>query len=114
MKLIDSHTHLSSEDFDSDRADVLNRAFQVCDYLIDIGSGTSPDAFRKARALAEANENVFFTVGVHPHDAAVLGKDQNLLKEIESAAAHSKCVAVGECGLDYYYDHSDRESQKEV
>ncbi len=114
MKLIDVHTHLSSSEFDADRSEVLTRAFQVCDAFIDIGAGTSPDAFAKAQALAESDSRIFFTAGVHPHDAQTLGLSSDILQAIEIATKHNKCVAVGECGLDYFYKHSPREEQIRV
>jgi TatD DNase family protein len=114
LKPIDIHTHLSSEEFDTDRADVMSRAFEACSALIDIGAGTSPDAFHRARQLAESYENVYFTAGVHPHDAQTLGTDTVLKKEVEQLLIHPKCVAVGECGLDRHYDHSPLDVQMEV
>lgn len=114
MKLIDIHTHLSCPDYDNDRKEVLERALSTCDYLIDIGAGTSPDAFHRARKFAEENERVFFTAGVHPHDAETLGVNETIRSEIESLVQHPKCVAIGECGLDYYYEHSKPEIQKDV
>jgi len=114
MKLIDAHTHVSCPDFQEDRTEVLKRAFEVCDYLIDIGAGTEAGAHQRAKELAENNESIYFTAGVHPHDAEELGQDPKLRKEIEALLPHPKCVAVGECGLDYFYDHSPREAQMEV
>lgn len=114
MKLIDAHTHLSSKEFDADREEVLKRAFDVCDFIIDIGSGTSHEAFEKACKLAEENERAYFTAGVHPHDAESIGQNPEVLKQIESLMQHPKCVGVGECGLDYYYEHSAPEIQKKV
>lgn len=114
MKLIDAHTHISSAEFSEDRAAVLLRALEVCDYIVDIGSGTSPDAFQRACQLAEENPRVYFTAGIHPHDAVKLGKDQKILSEIERLSLHPKCVAIGECGLDYYYKNSEPSSQIEV
>ncbi|MDB5037636.1 MAG: TatD family deoxyribonuclease [Bacteriovoracaceae bacterium] len=114
MKLIDTHTHLSSEEFNDNRAEVVARALKVCDYIIDIGSGTSKNAFQRAKDLAEAHPEVYFTAGIHPHDAEALGKNEEILKEIESLLTHPKCVGVGEAGLDYFYKHSSREAQISV
>lgn len=114
MKLIDVHTHISSTEFDSDRTEVLERALQVCSHLIDIGAGTSPGAHLAAKGFAESVNEVYFTAGVHPHDAETLGVQTSIRSEIESLLSHPKCVAVGECGLDYYYDHSPKELQHEV
>jgi TatD DNase family protein len=111
IKVIDSHTHLSSPDFEQDRAEVLRRAKEVCSFLIDIGAGTAEKAHLAARQLAEAEECVYFTAGIHPHDAGSLGRNSNLRAEIEELHAHPKCVAVGECGLDFFYGHSSKEDQ---
>ncbi len=114
MKLIDIHTHLSSPEFDAGREEYLKRALEVCDSIIDIGAGTSADAIQRAKSLAESHQQIYFTVGVHPHDAETIGQDSQILKEIEALALHPKCVAIGECGLDYYYGHSPQEIQKKV
>lgn len=114
FKPIDVHTHLSSPEFDADRPQVMARALENCSALIDIGAGTSVDAFHRAQNLADAHAQVFFTAGVHPHDAASIGRDPAVRAAVEGHLAHPKCVAVGECGLDYYYQHSPREVQHEV
>lgn len=114
IKLIDTHTHLSSPDFDEDREEVLKRAFEVCNILIDIGAGTSADAGERARQLAEENQNVYFTSGIHPHDAATLGQHASVRQNVEKLLTHPKCVAVGEAGLDYYYENSPKEEQRDV
>lgn len=114
LGLVDTHTHLSSEEFNRDREEMISRALDVCDYLIDIGSGTSPDAFVKAARLSESYSSIFFTAGIHPHDAETLGSQESALKAIEDMSTHPKCVAIGECGLDYYYKHSDPEIQKKI
>jgi TatD DNase family protein len=114
MKPIDVHTHLSSKEFNEDRAEVMQRALETCDLLIDIGSGTGDRAHLESRELADQFESVYFTAGIHPHDAATHGRNDKLKREIEDLLSHPKCVAVGECGLDYYYDHSPREIQKEI
>jgi TatD DNase family protein len=111
MKLIDAHTHLSSDEYNADRSEMLTRAFEVCDFLIDIGAGTSKDAFQRAKDLADSHDRIFFTAGIHPHDADALGDNAEILEAIESLYTHPKCVAVGECGLDYYYQNSSREKQ---
>lgn len=113
-KLIDIHTHLSCEDFEGFRSEALERALKVCDFIIDIGAGTSIDAFDRARAFAESHPRIYFTAGVHPHDAASIGSNLEARSRIEALVSHPKCVAVGECGLDYYYDNSPREAQLEV
>lgn len=114
MKIIDSHTHVSGLEFDQDRADILKRAFEVCEAFIDVGCGKEADSFQRAKNLAESDERIYFTAGVHPHDAEAIGKDKTRLEEILSLVKHPKFVALGECGLDYFYDHSPRDLQKQV
>jgi len=114
MKLLDIHTHISCPDYDQDREEVLSRALQTCDLLIDIGAGTSADACLRAQSLAERVPEVFFTAGIHPHDASKCAGDAELRDQIQRSLLHPKCVAVGECGLDYYYDNSPRDDQAQV
>jgi len=113
-KLIDVHTHLTSEDFEVDRQAALDRALAVCELIIDIGAGTGERAHQLSREFAEINPRVFFTAGIHPHDAQTHGNNSKLMKEVEELLKHQKCVAVGECGLDYYYSHSPKEKQLEI
>jgi len=114
LRWIDTHAHLSSEDFDVDRDEVLKRALNTCEYIIEIGAGSSEDASERAQRLADQNQNVYFTAGVHPHDAEDVADSSELKKRIESYFTHPKCVAVGECGLDYYYENSPIQRQKDV
>ncbi len=114
IRPVDVHTHLSSEEFDTDRSEVMDRALQTCEFLVDIGSGTSHEAFLKSRILAEKYPSVYFTAGIHPHDADTLHARTDLLKQIEELYSHPKCVGVGECGLDYYYQNSGPQNQHQV
>lgn len=115
MVLIDSHCHIDSEAFDEDRDEVVRRAREVgVAAMLTIGTGDphSHD-FRKAIAVAEKYENVFASVGVHPHDAKHYDDkaEQHL---VDLARSSDKVIAWGEIGLDFYYDHSPREVQREV
>lgn len=69
-----------------------------------------PDNMPKAQALADEHEDVFFTLGVHPHEAASFAESTEAY--IRDHRQHPKLVAIGEIGLDYYYDHCDREQQQ--
>src|SRR5690606_31530060 len=108
---IDSHAHLASEAFDADRAEVIARA-RAAGAAAVICIGESLDAAEKARHVALASDGfVRYTAGVHPHDAA--GFDG--ARDIEGIRRHIRehgAVAVGECGLDYHYDHSPRDLQR--
>ena len=111
ISLIDSHAHLDYPQLADDLPSVLARARQAgVEQVISIGVKLS--TADKPRAIAEAYENVFFSAGIHPHEAGnePLACDENA---IEEAANHPKCVAIGEAGLDYYYDHAPRERQAE-
>jgi TatD DNase family protein len=111
--LIDSHCHLDAAYWPTGPDDVLARAEAAgVGAFVCIGVGRDLGAARSAVALAEARENVFATVGVHPHDAA--GLDDVGFDELSELARHPRVVAVGEVGLDYHYDHSPRDVQEAV
>lgn len=107
---LDSHAHLADPAFDADRAEVMARARSAGAAGI-VCIGESLEAAERARRLAEADPNfLFWTVGVHPHDAA--GFDAIADSAAIRAALDAGAVAVGECGLDYHYDHSPRDRQR--
>ena len=115
MIFIDSHCHIDGEAFDADRDEVVERARSVgVKAMLNIGTGNPHgDDFKKAVAVAESYENVFASVGVHPHDAKTYDdKAENHL--IELVKSSKKIIAWGEIGLDFYYDHSPRDVQIEV
>ena len=107
--LIDTHCHLDYPDLANDIDAVLSRATAAgVTRCITISTHVARTA--NYRALAEAHENVYFSVGTHPHYA-----DQELDVTVEQLVAlsqHPKCVAIGEAGLDYHYDKSPREAQR--
>jgi TatD DNase family protein len=112
MTMIDSHAHLADPAFDSDRAEVIARAREAgLDAIVCIGE--SLPAAERAAALAAAHAGfVYATAGVHPHDAASFDRARDIPRIREHIAAGA--VAVGECGLDYHYDHSPRDLQREA
>jgi TatD DNase family protein len=106
----DSHVHLASTAFTDDVEAVIERA-RAAGARALVCIGESPDAATRARALAARYPDlVFHTSGVHPHDAA-LWDDQKNPAAIREAVALG-AVAVGECGLDYHYDHAPRDVQR--
>jgi TatD DNase family protein len=110
VRLVDSHCHIDGEEFDADRADVLARARAVgVSPMIVVGTGGSYAKIATAPALAEREPDVFAAVGVHPHDAARIPAAD--FDRVEELARHPRVVAVGETGLDYYYDHSPKDAQ---
>jgi TatD DNase family protein len=109
---IDSHAHLADPAFDADREAAIARATEVGAAAI-VCIGESIEAAERASALAEAFPRVvYFTAGVHPHDAGHFDRQRDL-PAIRDLCARG-AVAVGECGLDYHYDHSPRERQREA
>jgi TatD DNase family protein len=107
---VDSHAHLADPALDADREAVIVRARQTGAAGI-VCIGESLDAAGRARQVAEAHPGfVWWTAGVHPHDAAGWdeGRDGAAIREALAAGA----VAVGECGLDAHYDHAPRERQR--
>jgi TatD DNase family protein len=109
--LIDSHCHLQFAQFNDDRAQVLDRAWQA-DLSAIVVVGTDADASERALALAEAHPNVFATVGWHPHQASEFDDRQRLA--LRRLAESPKTVAVGEIGLDFYRKLSPPETQRAV
>jgi TatD DNase family protein len=106
--LIDSHCHLDFPDFADEIDGVVARARQAgVGAMLTIG--TKLRAFDGVRAVAERYDDVWCSVGVHPHEA----KDEPLdeASALIERAAHPKVVGIGEAGLDYYYEHSPRGDQ---
>ncbi|HHU93434.1 MAG TPA: TatD family hydrolase [Halanaerobiaceae bacterium] len=109
MLLIDTHAHLDSSRFNKDRAEVIKNARDTgVSYIVNIGADLRSS--RYSVKLAREYPFIFATVGIHPHDA--IGLDANVLAELEKLAGEEKVVAIGEIGLDYYYDHSPRDIQR--
>ena len=106
--LIDSHCHLDFEDLAKDLDGVLVRAAEAgVAGMVTIS--THVEKFSTYAALAERYENVWCSVGTHPHHA-----DQELhiqAEDLVRLSAHPRCVAIGEAGLDYFYDNAPREAQ---
>lgn len=107
----DTHAHYDDEAFDEDRDALLPRLNAGGVELI-IDPGCDLKSSRAAIALAEKYDFVYAAVGVHPENIAGFSVDE--LGEIRALAAHPKCAAIGEIGLDYYWDASHKEEQKAV
>ena len=110
---VDSHAHLDGERFDSDREEVIARARESgVSTIVAIGNGDGPAQVDCGIRLAEKYEFIYATLGIHPHEAKLA--EEGAYQNMEQLARHPKVIAWGEIGLDYYYDHSPRETQKEV
>jgi len=109
--LIDTHTHINMDKFDNDREDVIQRA-RDAGIKIVLDVGTDLKSSQKAVENSERFKEVRAVVGIHPHEA-VRAKEQDIL-EIERLLEHPNVVGIGEIGLDYYYNFSPEEIQKEI
>ncbi|MBQ9942091.1 MAG: TatD family hydrolase [Christensenellaceae bacterium] len=111
MDRIDSHAHLNNKRFDADRGELIA---SLCDNGVKavLECATEPGDLQSVVDLAEANERIFAAVGVHPHDASAYTREVE--ETIRDLAGREKVVAIGEIGLDYHYDFSPRDVQKQV
>ena len=108
--LIDSHVHLDDARYDTDRLQMMARGREAgVSAFVTIGCDLATS--RAAVALAENHPNVYATVGVHPHEVRHIGEEW--YEELKNLAKHPKVVAFGEIGLDYHYDHSPRDVQRQ-
>ena len=106
--LIDSHCHLDFPDFAEEREAIVQRALDAgVKRMVTIS--TRVRKFDGILAIAEAHDPVYCSVGTHPHNAH---EEQDVTAaDLVALAAHPKCVAIGEAGLDYFYDKSPRDEQ---
>jgi len=112
---VDSHAHIDGEVFDADRDEVVARARGAgVRAILNVGTGDPHGGdFERAVAVAEKYEGVYAAVGVHPHDAKVY--DEAAERKVgEMVGRGGRVVALGEIGLDFHYDHSPRDVQREV
>ncbi len=110
VKIFDSHAHFDADWFDEDRQAVLKAATEELRGIINPGTDMQTSAL--AMQYAREYDNIYAGVGFHPHDAKKMQEGD--LYTLAEWAQDSKVVAIGEIGLDYYYDHSPREVQQKV
>src|SRR5580704_14908683 len=110
---VDSHAHLDGSQFDSDREKVIASAREAgVRTIVAIGNGDGPPHLDAGIQLAEKHPFMYTTIGIHPHEARLA--DDAAYSTMEQLARHPKVIAWGEIGLDYFYDHSPRDTQKLV
>ncbi|MBQ3016823.1 MAG: TatD family hydrolase [Clostridia bacterium] len=114
MKYFDSHAHYYDERFDEEYeggAEVLLPSLNNVSYIVNIG--TAPDTCKRAIEQAKKHENMYTALGIHPSDARLIDDLDGALAEIEEMILDksSKCVALGEIGLDYHYEGTNKEMQ---
>lgn len=108
--LVDSHCHLDFPDFDAERDEIVRRADEAGVGLM-VTICTRVARFDAIRALAESYDKVFCSVGTHPHNAGEDTETGVTTDDLVRLARHEKVVAIGEAGLDYFYDKTPREAQ---
>ena len=109
--IIDTHCHLDDDRYKDDLEEVISRAIKSGVEMFIIPAG-DPNTLKRAIEISESYANVYFAAGTHPYDA--IKYDRDFLEEFIS---HPKCVAVGECGLDYYRlsdDQDEIEKEKKI
>lgn len=111
VMIVDTHAHLEFPQFDADLENVILRAREA-DVVGIINIGTDLKTSQKSVAIAEAHDNVYAAVGIHPHDAAE-AKDEDFEK-LKTLLDHPKVVAIGEVGLDFYRNLSPQDLQRRV
>lgn len=112
---VDSHAHIDGPEYDADREEVIARAREAgVNTILNVGTGDPHSSvFERAVQLVAEHENFYGAIGVHPHDAK-LYDDAAEAKINRLIAGSPKIMAWGEIGLDYYYDNSPRDIQREV
>src|SRR5699024_10391246 len=109
--LFDTHVHLNVSHFDEDREEVLARAKEAgVEYMVIVGF--DHETIPKAIEMAEQYDHIYAAVGWHPVDAIAMTEKE--LQWLEELSQHPKVVALGEMGLDYHWDKSPKDVQKEV
>jgi TatD DNase family protein len=111
---IDSHAHIEGREFDADREAVIRRALDAgVEIIVCVGDGEiAADSHAAAFRLADQYPFIYTTVGVHPHEARSL--DGEMYAKLADLSQHPKVIAWGEIGLDYHYDNSPREVQRDA
>lgn len=114
MNLFDSHSHYNDEKFEIDREQIIKETFSngVSNFIV---AGYNIEGSKKAIEIAQNHEQVYATVGISPNDVDDIkaSVNENILS-IEEIAKNRKVVAIGEIGLDYYWNKENKELQKEV
>jgi TatD DNase family protein len=110
MNLFDSHAHLDDERFNEDREAII-QGLKARGVQYVMNAGASLNSSKRGLELAKQHDFIYASVGVHPHDAETM--TEATIDELAQLSTHEKVKAIGEIGLDYYYDHSPRNIQQQ-
>jgi len=115
-KMFDSHAHYNSHKFQEENVDAFALIESLFEQSVEgiVMAGCSIADSLECISFAEKFEKMYAIVGIHPHDSAKAGDKDKIIADLEKMISNKKVVAIGEIGLDYHYDFSDRESQKEI
>lgn len=109
--IFDTHAHYDDEQFKDDIDTLLTELPSVGIYRI-VNCATDISSCNVCKDISEKYDYIYFAAGIHPHEAEEA--ESNFIESIKAFCAHNKCVAIGEIGLDYHYDFSPRDIQKDV
>lgn len=114
--LIDSHCHVVPRTYGEELPHIIQRMFEggALERAVNIGAGYGLEGNEQALEVFQAEPRLHPTIGIHPHDARLFTEDPQLADKLLRMAARPEVVAYGEVGLDYYYEHSDRQVQQEA
>jgi TatD DNase family protein len=112
MMLVDSHCHLDYYKEEGGERDAVVARARAAGVATMVTIGTRISEFERVRAIAERYDDVYCTVGIHPHEAA--SEPEIGVERLVDLTKHPKVIGIGETGLDFYYDHSPRDRQAEV
>jgi len=108
-KFVDSHAHLDDERFNEDREELINSLYENGIETV-LNPGADLNTSKAAVELADKYSFIYAAVGCHPHDSKFMNDEtMNIFREL---AKNKKVIGIGEIGLDYYYDNSDRDTQR--
>jgi TatD DNase family protein len=111
--LVDTHCHIHSKDYLVSDLEVYSSARKVgVDKFICVG--TDLEDSKLAIGFADKHDDTWASIGIHPHESNKYVDSNDLLEQFSNLASKKKVVAVGECGLDYFYNHSDKDAQKKL
>jgi TatD DNase family protein len=110
MNFVDTHCHIHSTNYKLDPEQVIKNAIGAdVKYLVCVG--TDVEDSQEAIKFASGHDNCWAGIGIHPHESKIFQDDEKSLSLFSSLVTNKKIVAIGECGLDYFYNHSPKEAQ---
>ena len=113
LEFVDTHCHIHFSDYEMPEDEVISRANEAGVTKLVVVGCTLEDS-KLGIQYAARHDNIWATIGLHPHEGSVYVNDDHALQEFHGLAGRPKVVAVGEIGLDYFYEHSGREVQKKL